>query len=66
MLTAAMMIGVGIGSYAIGALRTSLTITTLYRYSIIYPVLLLALFVVAVRQQRTGVPSAITEAARCP
>lgn len=54
MLTAAMMIGVGIGSYAIGALRASLTIATLYRYSIIYPVLMLALFVIAVRNPRSA------------
>ena len=59
MLTAAMMIGVGIGSYAIGALRGSLTIATLYRYSIIYPVLMLALFVIAVRNPRSAAAKAV-------
>jgi predicted MFS family arabinose efflux permease len=64
MLTASMMIGVGIGSYAIGALRTSLTITTLYRYSIIYPILLLALFLIAGRPQRSSTQGVVTEATR--
>lgn len=45
MLTAAMTVGVGIGSYAIGALHHALSITTLYRYSIIYPVALLMLLI---------------------
>ncbi|MBS0420203.1 MAG: MFS transporter [Proteobacteria bacterium] len=45
MLTAGMMLGVGIGSYAIGALRDALSIAVLYRYSIIYPLMLLALLI---------------------
>lgn len=48
MLTAAMMLGVGIGSYAIGALRSSVALADLYRASAIYPVLvLMALFAAA-------------------
>jgi predicted MFS family arabinose efflux permease len=43
MLTAAMMVGVGIGSYAIGALRDSFPITILYRYSIVYPLAIIIL-----------------------
>ncbi len=49
MLTAAMMLGVGIGSYVIGALRKFLPISSLYEYSIVYPVLVLALLAVAAR-----------------
>ena len=46
MLTAAMTVGVGIGSYVIGALHHALSITALYRYSVIYPAALLAVLVV--------------------
>ena len=34
-----------IGSYAIGALRDAVSIAVLYRYSIIYPLILLALLI---------------------
>lgn len=37
MLTAALMTGVGIGSYAIGALRASVSIRDLYAYAVLYP-----------------------------
>lgn len=56
MLTAAMTVGVGIGSYAIGALHHALSITALYRYSVIYPVALLALLV-ALRVRPQAVPA---------
>ena len=45
MLTAAMTVGVGIGSYAIGALHHALSITVLYRYSVIYPLAVLVLLI---------------------
>lgn len=55
MLTAAMMLGVGIGSYAIGALRASVALPDLYRASIVYPVLvLIALFAAARARSRSA------------
>ena len=39
MLTAALMTGVGVGSYAIGALRASVSIRDLYAYAVLYPVI---------------------------
>lgn len=42
-LTAALMIGVGVGSFAIGALRDALGFTTLYRIGAAYPLVALAL-----------------------
>lgn len=39
MLTAALMTGVGIGSYAIGALRASVSIRDLYAYAVLYPLI---------------------------
>lgn len=41
MLTAAMMVGVGIGSYAVGALRSGMPIASLYGQAIIAPLLCL-------------------------
>jgi MFS family permease len=46
MLTAAMMVGVGIGSYVIGALHGLLSISQLYTYAVVAP--LSALIIVAV------------------
>jgi len=43
MLTAAMMVGVGIGSYAVGAFRGSSSIAALFQISIVYPLAVLAL-----------------------
>ncbi len=57
MLTAAMTVGVGIGSYAIGALHHALSITVLYRYSVIYPVAVLMLLI-ALRIRPQAVPTA--------
>jgi predicted MFS family arabinose efflux permease len=45
MLTAAMMVGVGMGSYAIGALRHTFSITQLYQYSSACPLALLLLLI---------------------
>lgn len=56
MLTAAMTVGVGIGSYAIGALHHALSITALYRYSVIYPAALL-LLLIAFRTRPQAVPA---------
>jgi fucose permease len=51
LLIAALMVGVGLGSFVIGPLRQAFTIAELYRFSTIYPIgaLLLALGVVLAR-----------------
>jgi predicted MFS family arabinose efflux permease len=48
LLIAALMVGVGLGSFVIGPLRQAFTIAELYRFSVIYPLgaLLLALGVI--------------------
>ena len=43
MLTAALMVGVGVGSFAVGALRMALPLDALYRLSSLYPIAALAL-----------------------
>lgn len=43
LLTAALMIGVGIGSFVIGPLRSASSISTLYRVSALYPLVAFAL-----------------------
>lgn len=54
MLTAAMMVGVGIGSYAVGALKGGRPIAALYEVSVTYPLAVIALILVArgLRQAR--------------
>ncbi len=52
LMTAALMLGVGLGSYAIGLLRGLTTLETLYVLSASYPVLLWLLSWVAVPRQR--------------
>lgn len=49
MLTAAMMVGVGIGSYAVGALRGDRSIAQLYDVSIAWPLAALGLILLARR-----------------
>lgn len=49
MLTAAMMVGVGIGSYAVGALRGDRSIAELYDVSIAWPLAALGLILLARR-----------------
>lgn len=49
MLTAALMVGVGIASFVIGGLRDVLSLEQLYRASVIYPVLALVLIGFVVR-----------------
>jgi predicted MFS family arabinose efflux permease len=43
LLTAALMIGVGLGSFAVEPLRSARSIATLYRVSALYPALAFAL-----------------------
>lgn len=54
LMIASLMIGVGVGSYVIGPLRSSFSIETLYQLSALYPasVFVLALMVVKRRAQR--------------
>lgn len=52
LLTAALMIGVGIGSFVIGPLRTASSIATLYRVSAVYPLVAFALCVQVLAWQR--------------
>ena len=54
MLTAAMMVGVGIGSYAVGALRGSLPIAQLYGPAIAMPAACLLSIVVALMLARAA------------
>lgn len=49
MLTAALMTGVGVGSYAIGALRASASIRDLYAYAVLYPVIAIVAVISAKR-----------------
>lgn len=55
MLTAALMTGVGLGSYAIGALRASVSIRDLYAYAMAYPILALAAVLVAQAMRRARI-----------
>jgi predicted MFS family arabinose efflux permease len=56
MLIAALMVGVGLGSYAVGLLRHLYAMETLYRLSIVYPLLVLALAAWALRGAATPPP----------
>jgi predicted MFS family arabinose efflux permease len=49
MLIAALMVGVGLGSYAVGLLRELFAMEVLYRLSTVYPLLALALAAWAIR-----------------
>jgi hypothetical protein len=49
MLTAAQMLGVGAGSYLIGALLEGMTLSSLYRWFIVVPVITWLLMFVANR-----------------
>jgi predicted MFS family arabinose efflux permease len=50
MLTAAMMVGVGIGSYAMGELHAHASFETLYRLATLYPVAVLLLVLFSLRR----------------
>jgi predicted MFS family arabinose efflux permease len=52
MLIAALMIGVGVGSFAIGALRELLAFEALYRVSALYAVAVLLLAIPVLRASR--------------
>ena len=52
MLTAALMFGVGVGSYGIGSLRSSLSLEMLYSASTVFPIAALILIVIARRIMR--------------
>lgn len=47
MLTAALMVGVGLGSFLIGSIRSSISLEALYAYSTAYPLAALALILLA-------------------
>lgn len=53
MLTASLMLGVGVGAYVIGSLANSIGIANLYRYMTVLPILTLALMLVGRRGTRT-------------
>lgn len=52
MLTAALMTGVGLGSFAVGALKAAVPLETLFVLSAAYPVIILLLIVPVVRARR--------------
>jgi fucose permease len=52
MMIAALMLGVGVGSFAIGAVRDLVPLVALYRLSAAYPALALLLVVLLLRQRR--------------
>jgi len=53
MLTAALMFGVGIGSYVIGRYRDAFTLDDLYTYSIAYPLIALLIIFIARRKLKS-------------
>ena len=57
MLTAALMLGVGLGSYTIGLLKNAIALDQIYTYSSAYPVLALVLILASIRMRndKTGV-----------
>jgi predicted MFS family arabinose efflux permease len=61
LLTAALMIGVGIGSFVIGPLRATSSIASLYRISAVYPLLVLVLCAQVVRAARSPAAAAAAE-----
>lgn len=61
LLTAALMIGVGLGSWAIGPLRASATLAAIYRGSTVYPLLALGLCSLLTWRGR-GLPEAASAA----
>ena len=49
MLTAAMMIGVGLGSFGIGNLKETISLEEIYSYSTAYPILILVLILLCIK-----------------
>lgn len=52
MLTAALMLGVGLGPFAVGALREAVSLENLYQLSALYPLLALALIALVLRRKQ--------------
>jgi hypothetical protein len=52
MMIAALMVGVGVGSFAIGALRELLSLEDLYRLSAVYPAAVFVLAMLVLRAAR--------------
>ncbi len=52
MMIAALMVGVGLGSFLIGILRSQLTLEQLYQFSALYPLLVLVLGMVLQRSRK--------------
>jgi fucose permease len=61
MLIAALMVGVGLGSYVIGLLREAVAMEQLYRLSTLYPALALLLGFVVLRRRTTAVAEALRQ-----
>jgi fucose permease len=61
MLIAALMVGVGLGSYVIGLLREAVAMEQLYRLSTLYPALALLLGFVVLRRRTTAVGAALRQ-----
>ena len=61
MLIAALMVGVGLGSYVIGLLREAVAMEQLYRLSTLYPALALLLGFVVLRRRTTALGEALRQ-----
>jgi len=61
MLIAALMVGVGLGSYVIGLLREAVAMEQLYRLSTLYPALALLLGFVVLWRRTTAVDAALRQ-----
>lgn len=62
MLIAALMVGVGLGSWVVGLLREMFSMEQLYRLSVLYPVLVLVLAAIALRSGRKYVQAVVPAA----
>jgi fucose permease len=65
-LVGALMLGVGLGSFMIGPLREWLALPSLFRYSALYPSLVLVLGLWVLRQDRAGRSATAAPAAGSP
>ena len=61
MLIAALMVGVGLGSYVIGLLREAIAMEQLYRLSTFYPVVVLLLGFQVLRRRTTAMGEALRQ-----
>jgi fucose permease len=61
MLIAALMVGVGLGSYLIGLLRDAVAMEQLYRLSTVYPIAALLLGVTVLRRRDPAIGAALRE-----